>query len=788
MKNTLIIFITLFSSLIAQIQYGGQPVFFTDRDINIDFLTISNETEKINRNFHPMVFQYGDEYLLDVDILDYASSFIEGENVTFMFGVESPDAHSISFNFSEFFLTENSKMFFYDNNRTDFLGSFTSKNNKSAGDLSTTLIQGDKVILEVTLPLDEVEDLNLRLHSIIHDYTDIMNYSTNQNREDCNINVVCSEGDDWRDQIKGVVRVTMGGGLCSASIVNNTANDRTPYVLFADHCVSGSASSYVFHFNYESSTCSGTGGPLSQSVSGSTLLASADINSGPDFALLRLTSDIPDSYDPFYVGWSRSSFAPQEAVGIHHPGANIKKISFTNDNVTSNGYYWEFQYQDGRVIPGSSGSPFFDQNQRQVGIASYIYTNYCDPSPDCYCDQQYNHGYGRFDSAWNMGMSSYLDPINTGETAIDGIGISGISISHTPFDDMPFESTSLELSANILAYTGTIEGAELHYDLGEGWTSQEMTIGIGGESYSATLDGLYDGMLIEYYILAVNSEGIVQTFPNNAPDNTILFILGDLPDFYTNSFESESSDWSVGDPNDQATAGIWERTEPLASYNDQGTLVQTGEDNTVGGTYCFITGNGYQIDENTGQNAAFFDDVDGGETTLFSPTYDLSELDDAIVTYWRWYTNNIGDNGNSDKWIVSVSNNGGGSWVDLENTSASQTEWQKKRFILSDYTELTSEMVFKFIAEDIFYDGDAGSGGSLVEAGLDDFTIEYISSYPLIEGDINGDESVNVLDVILLVNMILEIDDANYFVADLNDDGELNVQDIVLLINLILLP
>ena len=91
------------------------------------------------------------------------------------------------------------------------------------------------------------------------------------------------------------------------------------------------------------------------------MLAQEDINSGPDFALLEISSDIPESYNPFYVGWSRVSSAPQEAVGIHHPGADIKKISFTNDTVSSGGSggnYWEFQYDLGRVIPGSSGSPF----------------------------------------------------------------------------------------------------------------------------------------------------------------------------------------------------------------------------------------------------------------------------------------------------------------------------------------------------------------------------------------------------------------------------------------------
>ena len=56
----------------------------------------------------------------------------------------------------------------------------------------------------------------------------------------------------------------------------------------------------------------------------------------------------------------------------------------------------------------------------------------------------------------------------------------------------------------------------------------------------------------------------------------------------------------------------------------------------------------------------------------------------------------------------------------------------------------------KFIAEDIFHDGDAGSGGSLVEAAIDDFSLEYVLSEPSLLGDLNNDLTINVLDVIIL--------------------------------------
>ena len=93
-------------------------------------------------------------------------------------------------------------------------------------------------------------------------------------------------------------------------------------------------------------------------------------------------------------------------------------------------------------------------------------------------------------------------------------------------------------------------------------------------------------------------------------------------------------------------------------------------------------------------------------------------------------------------------------------------------------------MIFRFVAEDIFYDGDNGSGGSLVEAAIDDFKLEFLSENIL--GDLNGDLEVNVLDVVVLINMILGTEPENYFIGDLNLDNEINVQDIILVVNIII--
>tara|TARA_B100000029_G_scaffold494431_1_gene558159 strand:+ start:164 stop:1162 length:999 start_codon:yes stop_codon:yes gene_type:complete len=56
----------------------------------------------------------------------------------------------------------------------------------------------------------------------------------------------------------------------------------------------------------------------------------------------------------------------------------------------------------------------------------------------------------------------------------------------------------------------------------------------------------------------------------------------------------------------------------------------------------------------------------------------------------------------------------------------------------------------------------------------------------VIQGDLNGDDSVDILDVIILVNHILSPSTLELEGADINIDGEVNVLDVVVLVNIIL--
>ena len=52
-------------------------------------------------------------------------------------------------------------------------------------------------------------------------------------------------------------------------------------------------------------------------------------------------------------------------------------------------------------------------------------------------------------------------------------------------------------------------------------------------------------------------------------------------------------------------------------------------------------------------------------------------------------------------------------------------------------------------------------------------------------GDMNGDGSVNVQDIVMIINMVIGNTDVDLN-ADINFDGAVDVLDIVLLVNIIL--
>ena len=128
LKQLLIIFCIIGASF-AQIQQGGFPNYFNSRIDDVNFIQI-DKSNTVDRGFHSMVFQFGNEYDVDIDVLESASIINENDEITYLLGIESRGAYGIGLNFDRFFLTEGAELFIYDLEKTIFIGSFTNLNNK----------------------------------------------------------------------------------------------------------------------------------------------------------------------------------------------------------------------------------------------------------------------------------------------------------------------------------------------------------------------------------------------------------------------------------------------------------------------------------------------------------------------------------------------------------------------------------------------------------------------------------------------------------------------------------
>ena len=129
---------------------------------------------------------------------------------------------------------------------------------------------------------------------------------------------------------------------------------------------------------------------------------------------MLLNETPPESYNVHYAGWDVSGSTPSIPVGIHHPSGDIKKISFDYNKASNRGNYCDVNnWEDGTTEPGSSGSPLFDGvTQRIIG---QLYGGTAS------CTSITYDTYGKTSTSWNLGMSNYLDPNNTGASFINGI-------------------------------------------------------------------------------------------------------------------------------------------------------------------------------------------------------------------------------------------------------------------------------------------------------------------------------------------------------------------------------
>jgi len=282
---------------------------------------------------------------------------------------------------------------------------------------------------------------------------------------------------------------------------------------------------------------------------------------------------------------------------------------------------------------------------------------------------------------------------------------AGVVISHSPLGDTGDTTTPYAVTAAITSTSGSIVPSSCRVTFrvdGGAFVDSAMTSTGTPDEYAGYIAAQAACTDVEYYIYAEDDASNSATHPATAPASLHGFGIGyDL--VVSDDFEADRG-WTAGILGDDANTGMWERCNPLP------TDAQPEDDHTPGLFYdAYITG----CAAGTGQGSY---DVDGGKTTLQSPVFDLSGYASARVAYYRWYSNDTGSEPGTDYWVVQITDDDWATFDELENTNVSNRNWTRMEFNLGDYIDLTTQVQLRFIASD-------EGGGSIVEAGVDDFSI-----------------------------------------------------------------
>jgi C1A family cysteine protease len=300
--------------------------------------------------------------------------------------------------------------------------------------------------------------------------------------------------------------------------------------------------------------------------------------------------------------------------------------------------------------------------------------------------------------------SNWIDLYNLNNTA--NFCIKGLTAA--PFQIMfpnglpeiigPGTQTKITIQIKEIGDTYIQGSGKIYYRFDNGTFLSSTLNHLYNDVYEATLPAAPCGSSPEFYFSVEGTVSGIKLDPSDAPNTLYSCRVGQLTPFFIDDFETDKG-WTVeNDPG--LTEGAWERGIPIDDNRGDPPSDYDGSG------YCYVTGNSND------------EDIDGGITWLVSPSFDLTTGLDSRISFALWYTNNYGSEPNNDMFNVHISNDDGSTWVLVEAVGPQSTNgWNEHSFMIRDFIEPTETVKIRFEASDL-------NGGSVVEAGIDAFTIE----------------------------------------------------------------
>jgi lysyl endopeptidase len=640
--------------------------------------------------------------------------------------LNAPGALSLNLGFTAYRLPKGARLSLYP---TDVKGGddprgvrvFTDRDNEEHGELWTPVVVADDIMVELVLPIESRHDYELAIGSVNRGYA-FFGESIEQMMQDkaankagtCNIDVVCPEGDDWRLEINSVGVISTGGTtFCTGAMVNNTAEDGTPYFLTANHCGinTGNAASLVVYWNFQSPTCGAqSGGSLTQFQTGSVFLAASSTS---DFTLVRMDDPVDPAHEVSFAGWNKSTADFPSVVAIHHPNTDEKSISFENNATTTTAYLSNTVVAGGnhiRVIdwdlgttePGSSGSPLFDPDHRVVGQLHGGYAA---------CGNNDSDWYGRLSTSWSA-IASYLDPTASGVTVLDtfapwatGLQVAGGNFAAEGQAGGPFlpVGTSYVLTNNSaypVNYTVVDDVAWIDVTNGSGSIaaggSATVLVGLNAAANSVG-NGLYAGTLT----ITNTTDGQGNTTRGlslkvGVPVLTLGFPLD------TNPGWTLGTGWAFGVPS--GAGGQYGEADPTSGYTGSNVL-------------------GYNLAGDYPNSMA--------ESHLTTTAINCSAMQGTVLKFRRWL--NV-EQPSYDHAYVRISTNGGASWTQVWTNTAEVADaaWTQVSYDISAVADGQANVLIRWTM------GTTDSSWQYSGWNIDDVELWAMPTYVAGVGDLPG--------------------------------------------------